>query len=47
VLKKLGKQGDFKDNVLKINIPPERLEGHHRRHCDADTVRLRRMAGDD
>ncbi len=36
-MKTLGKQGDFKDNVLKINIPQLPLtESQHRRHLASE-----------
>ena len=47
VLTSLGKQGDFKDNVLKVNIPRNDVSGHRRRREDADAVRIRRLDRDD
>ena len=46
VLTTLGKNGDFKDGVLKVNIPRGDLS-HHRRPLRADAVRIRRLGGAD
>ena len=47
VLTTLGKQGDFKDNVLKVNIPRNDLHVTVAERQDADAVRLRRLGRDD
>ena len=47
VLTALGKTGDFKDGVLKVNIPRNDLHGHDREASGADAVRVRRMGGAD
>ena len=47
VLETLGKTGDFKDNVLKVNIPRNDLNVTVAERQDADAVRLRRLGGDD
>ena len=43
VLQTLGRQGDFKDDVLKVNIPRNDLKVVGRRRGHADAVRFRRM----
>jgi hypothetical protein len=47
VLSTLGKQGDFKDNVLKVNIPRNDVKVTVAGYPDADAIRLRRLGGDD
>ena len=42
----LGKAGDFKDNVLKVNIPRSDLKVRSTGR-DADAVRLRRLGRPD
>lgn len=46
VLKALGKTGDFKDGVLKVNIPRNDLKVTDRRHRHPNAFRLRRPARD-
>jgi len=43
VLNTVGKTGDFKDGVLKVNVPPERPSGHDQAAVCADTIRFRRV----
>ena len=45
VLTTLGKTGDFKDNVLKVNIPRNDVKVVVGWHRDADAVRFRRVGG--
>ena len=47
VLTFLGKSGDFKDNVLKVNIPRNDRHGDGGQRRDADAVRIRRLDRDD
>jgi len=44
VLTILGRSGDYKANVLKVNCP-EAIACSYLRRCDADALRVRALGG--